>query len=82
MKIDREELELRKFMSFVLLTALHKKGITQIELGQQVGILKSAINDIFVGKTTPSLVRTLKIFKALDIEINSFVSDWEYFNLK
>lgn len=82
MKIDNEEKEARKFLAYFLVVSLNAKGITQLQLAEQLDMKKSAMNDIINGKTTPSLLRTLKLFEALNVDIKSFLHKWELLNSK
>lgn len=47
-----------------------KQGLTQIELGEKVGVTRRTIISLEKGNYTPSLLLALKIANALTIDIN------------
>jgi transcriptional regulator with XRE-family HTH domain len=53
----------------------NERGLTLIQLGQQVGLSASYLSQIERGETTPSLSRLTTIAKALDVEVRYFFEE-------
>ncbi len=53
----------------------NERGLTLVQLGQQVGLSASYLSQIERGETTPSLSRLTTIAKALDVEVGYFFED-------
>ena len=53
----------------------NERGLTLVQLGQQVGLSASYLSQIERGETMPSLSRLTTIAKALDVEVGYFFED-------
>ena len=53
-----------------------KRGITQEELAQQIGVTKGAIGNYENEVSSPKIELMYKLFEALDCDANYFASRW------
>jgi transcriptional regulator with XRE-family HTH domain len=53
----------------------NERGLTLVQLGQQVGLSASYLSQIERGVTMPSLARLTTIARALDVEVRYFFED-------
>lgn len=66
------ELECRKKFGKKLSKLLYRKGITQKELAEMIGIKPAQLNRYILGMNTPGFYIVSKIAKALDCSIDEF----------
>lgn len=52
-----------------------RRGITQVQLAQEVGVTQTTISQHETGLTTPSVQVLVKIAKALDVTVDALLED-------
>jgi len=69
-----DKMELR-FLAMYIESALHAKGITQIKMGEDIGLQRTQVSDILNAKCNPSFSRVMKIFRYLGISPDAYELD-------
>lgn len=69
---DLTESECRRKFGEKLRKLLYRKGITQIELAQMIGVKPAQLSGYILGKNTPGFFMVTKIAKALNCSVDEF----------
>lgn len=77
---DSTDMRFSAFLSVQLKDSLKSEGRTQCWVANQTNISKQMMSYYIAGRSLPSIHIAYRIFRLLNIDMNTFMQRWEAYN--